>query len=817
MLCRANRLVFGVFLIVFAVSGVLGAQGYMEPPGEIKALVDAVPTPAVSISPDGKRMLLLQSPGYPSLAEVSEPELRVAGYRVNPKTFGPSRSGSYIRMQVKPLNGETARDFSGFPANARFSSVVWSPDGSKAAFIMKLPQGLQVWVADMVKETVAAVSPVDVSQATGAAPFAWLADGKRLVYKALPPVRLPIPQEDQVPSSPVIQETAGSKGAIRTYQDLLKNSYDERLFTYYFTCVPVLIDLNGTRKQLGEPALYTGLNPSPDMNYVLIDYVKPPFSYLVPAPLFPSVTEVRDLSGNLIKTIADRPLADNLPKGAGAVRTGPRNVGWRSDAAATLYWVEAQDGGDPAKQVAVRDRLYLWSAPFGSTPAGDLEFSLRFSGILWGNDKLAVATERWVNSRKEITTRFEPGKASTTKKVVFNRLYEDRYGDPGRFQTGWNAAGKPVLSTPDNGKTLFLTGNGASAEGDRPFLDEFEVANGKTKRIFQSEAPFYAYVVDLVDVKARKFVIRKESATEPPNFYLSSTKKNDVVALTAFTDPYPGLAGVKKQVVQYKRKDGLALKGDLYLPAGYNPEKDGRLPVLMWAYPGEYKTAAAAAQVTGSPYTFVQLSWGTPLYWVTRGYAVFNNVAMPVIGEGKTEPNDTFREQIVMNAEAAIQVLDDMKIADVDKIGVGGHSYGAFMTANLLAHSNLFAAGIARSGAYNRTLTPFGFQAEERTFWDAPETYAAMSPFFHAEKINEPLLMIHGEADNNSGTFPIQSERLYAAIKGLGGTARLVMLPNESHGYSARESILHTLYEMDMWLEKHVKAGRTIKRENKGE
>lgn len=127
------------------------------------------------------------------------------------------------------------------------------------------------------------------------------------------------------------------------------------------------------------------------------------------------------------------------------------------------------------------------------------------------------------------------------------------------------------------------------------------------------------------------------------------------------------------------------------------------------------------------------------------------------------------------------------------------------MTANLLAHSDLFRAGIARSGAYNRTLTPFGFQSERRTFWEAPEMYAKVSPFWYADKIKEPILLIHGEADNNQGTFPIQSERMFAAIRGNGGTARLVMLPLEAHGYAAKESTEHTLFEMVQWFDKWVK------------
>ena len=351
---------------------------------------------------------------------------------------------------------------------------------------------------------------------------------------------------------------------------------------------------------------------------------------------------------------------------------------------------------------------------------------------------------------------------------------------------------------------LYLIGTGASPEGNRPFVREYNLKTGKTKELFRSEAPWYEYPYQIIDLEQKLVLTRRESSEQPPNYYLRNLKKDKLTQLTDFPHPYPELSGIEKQVVFYQRKDSVQLKGDLYLPADYK-EADGPLPVIMWAYPAEFKSSDAAGQVQGSPYEFIRLGWWSPLYFLTQGYAVFDDPSMPIIGEGDEEPNDSFRDQLVMNAEAAIDKLDEMGVGDPNRVAIGGHSYGAFMTANLLAHSDLFAAGIARSGAYNRTLTPFGFQSEERTYWDAPEVYYTMSPFMHADKIDEPLLMIHGEADNNSGTFPMQSERMFAAMKGLGGNARLVMLPHESHGYRAEESILHMLWEMNEWLEKYVK------------
>jgi len=467
-----------------------------------------------------------------------------------------------------------------------------------------------------------------------------------------------------------------------------------------------------------------------------------------------------------------------------------------------LYWVEALDEGDPKNEVDFRDRSYSLAAPFSGDNMEDVSFKLRAGGVTWGNDQLALTYEWWWNTRELITSKFIPGKADS-KEVIFERSFEDRYNDPGNFQTILNAYGEDVLLTDKSGKKLYLSGTGASPEGNRPFVREFDIAKKETKELWRSEAPYYEYPIQIIDLKKNLVLTRRESKEEPPNYFLRDTKKGKMIQLTNFTHPYPQLKGIEKQVVQYKREDSLDLKGDLYLPLDFK-EGDNPLPVIMWAYPAEFKSSDAAGQVQGSPYEFIRLGWWSPLYFITQGHALFDDPSMPEVGEGEEEPNDTFREQLVANAKAAITKLEEMGIGDPERVAVGGHSYGAFMTANLLAHSDLFAAGIARSGAYNRTLTPFGFQSEERTYWDAPDVYYTMSPFMHADKINEPLLMIHGEADNNSGTFPIQSERMFAAMKGLGGNARLVMLPHESHGYRSEESILHMLWEMNEWLEKYV-------------
>ncbi len=791
----------GLFLSTF----LFAQDGYQTPPADIAALAEAPLTPRVSINNSGEWMLLMERPGYPSIEELAQPELRLAGLRINPRTNGASRSGSYNGLRLKNISSGREFPAQGLPESPRIENVSWSPDGSQIAFTVTQADGLELWLLTVATQQAARLMEEHVNDAGRGLPYSWLPDNRTILVRTVPGGRGEAPQEDLTPSGPVIQATQGGKAPVRTYQDLLKNPHDEDLFDYYMTSHLAMVDIHSQEvNHISQPGIFTTVSPSPDGNYVLLGRLHKPYSYQVPYSRFPVSYSIVDRTGKIVSQLADIPLAENIPKGFGAVRTGPRNFAWRSDKPSTVYWVEAQDGGDPSMETEVRDQLFSKSAPFTGKPSPGIRFALRYGGVIWGNDDLAVGYEWWWTTRQQIASRFDPDDAYS-RTVLFEGSFEDRYNDPGNLVTETNDYGRSVLMMNDAGNQLYLTGQGASPEGDRPFLRSVDLNTLETTELWRSSAPHYEFIVEVLDPEAGTVVTRRESKTERPNYYLRNLETEDERALTTFPHPYPALEGIEKQVVQYVREDGVQLQGDLYLPKDYHPLSSDPLPVLMWAYPSEYKSADAAGQVEGSPYEFIRLYWGSPLYWLTQGYAVLDDPGMPVIGEGEEEPNDTFREQLVANAQAAVTKLVDMGIADPDRIAIGGHSYGAFMTANLLAHSDLFAAGIARSGAYNRTLTPFGFQAEERTYWDAPEVYYTMSPFMHADKVNEPLLMIHGAADNNSGTFPMQSERFYAAVKGLGGTVRLVMLPHESHGYRARESILHTLWEQHQWLEEHVK------------
>ncbi|MGK6349978.1 prolyl oligopeptidase family serine peptidase [Parapedobacter sp. DT-150] len=790
-----------LFLLLFLSTAIAqNSLTYQAPPESIRELVDAPTTPSVVFTKSRDKMLLLDRPDYPTIADISQPVLGLAGLRLNPANNAGEGSG-FTAIVVKDVKTGRENPIAGLPAEARIGNVTLSPDEKWIAFSNSTSTTVELWLADMQQFSARKLVEKPLNDAFGST-LSWTPDGERILAKFVPEGRGELPKANEVPTGPVVQENLGKEAPSRTYQNLLENPYDETLFDYFMTAQLGLVDLQGGITTIGTPGIYRSLRYSPDGSYLLVQRVEHPYSYLVPVFSFPYHVLVWDSKGTEVKKLYEAPLADNVPIGFDNVTPGPRGYDWRPDKPATLYWAEALDGGIARKEVDQRDAVYQLDAPFAAEPTKLISTTLRYGGITWADKDYAILSERWRQTRAEKMTLFDSNSGDTIKTIA-DRSSEDTYTDPGRFVYTPNAYDHSVLLL-DKGKqpTVFTISSGASPEGDRPFVMRWNLLSGKTDTLFRSQAPYYESPVFFDNTGT--LIISRESLEEAPNYYSVNLKNRSMTPITAFPDPYPSLKGVQKQQLSYPRNDGLTLTGTLYLPKGYKKE-DGPLPMLMWAYPREFKTAAAASQIKGSPYRFTRISWGSPIYWVTRGYAVLDNADMPIVGEGDEEPNDTFVPQLQANAEAAINYVAGLGVADPKRVGVGGHSYGAFMTANLLAHTNLFAAGLARSGAYNRTLTPFGFQAEPRTYWQAPEVYYQMSPFSFADKIKTPILLIHGMDDDNSGTFPINSERLYAAIKGHGGTIRLVFLPKELHGYRAKESVYHTLWEMDQWLEKYVK------------
>jgi dipeptidyl aminopeptidase/acylaminoacyl peptidase len=794
------------FVLIAALAGpALGQEAltYQQPPAPIAQILDAKPTPSVSLSPDRTTLALYDRANLPPIAELAEPMLRLAGYRINPRNNGPanSRVAWLTGLSFQPVAGGPARMVQ-LPAGARFMSPSWSPDGKTVALLMDAPTGLELWVADVATGQARKLTGARVNAAAGGA-YDWAPDSSGLLVRMIPEGRGPAPDVSRPPAGPTVEESMGRTAPARTYQDLLSNGGDEALFEHYFTSQLMWTPLDGPGRTLGDPGVHLGASISPDGRYVLRSTVKRPYSYVVPASLFPTEVVVMDLRGREVRRVADLPLRDNIPTPFDAVAPGPRSVGWRSDAPATLAWVEAQDGGDPRTEANVRDRLFVQAAPFTDAPTPLVDLQERYAGVTWGDEDTALVSSRWFNTRHETRLVVDPSNPGSGR-VLLERNYQDRYNNPGFPITEPNAAGFPVMRFARDGRVL-MTGPGATREGEYPFLAAMDLQTGESERLWTSATGDYESIVGILDDEARRLVTRRETRNDPPNLYVRNLDAPAPDALTQFPDPAPQLAGVTRQLITYTRNDGVQLSGTLYLPAGYDKDRDGPLPLVMWAYPAEFTDAAVAGQVVDTANRFVRPGGSSHLFLLTQGYAVLDDPSMPIIGRDGAEPNDTYIEQLKASAEAAVNAVVEMGVADRDRIAVGGHSYGAFMTANLLAHTDLFRTGIARSGAYNRTLTPFGFQAEQRTYWEATDTYTEMSPFTYANRVNEPILLIHGEADDNSGTFPVQSERFYAALKGNGATVRYVVLPLEAHGYRARESVGHTLWEMVRWLDRYVK------------
>ncbi len=802
------RFTLASFSLLFLLTAnvLLAQQGtsYQLPPQEIIDLADAPATPSISISPQGNHILLIDNPGLPALADLASEELRLGGIRIDPATNGPSRASYGTGLTLTDIHGQSIRVISDLPINPRIRNINWSPNEDFIAFTHTTDTTIELWLADVTTAEAHRLPVPPVNDAMGGA-ISWLSDSKTLVYKTIPDERGPMPKAVKTAQGPVIQESAGRRAAVRTYQDLISNPYEEALFDYYTNTQLFITDVYGNGRNLGEPGVIWRFSPSPNAQYVFIRSIQKPYSYIVPYSRFPQHYGILEIETNHTQSFAHIPVADDIPQGFDARREGPRSVSWRADKPASLYWAEAIDGGDPAADATYRDKVCYLEAPFDGEPKTAFKLPLRYSRFRWGNDDFALVREYWRKDRRARTYQFNPSETEPQLQLVFDHLTEDRYNDPGSFQTTSNAHGQRVLQFNDDHTKLFLTGRGASPEGDHPFLDSYHIATGETTRLWRSEAPWYEYVVSLLDAENGIWISRRESNEDQPNYYLRHLKQNSLQQITDFPDPFKALQKLQREVIHYERADGIPLNGILYLPEGFEAGKDEPLPTLLWAYPREFKSSDAAGQVSGSPYTYTRVRSTSPVLLATQGYAVLNNASFPIVGEGEEEPNDTFVEQLIANAEAAIDKLVEMGVSDPKRMAVSGHSYGAFMTANLIAHSDLFATGIARSGAYNRSLTPFGFQGEERTYWQAADVYNQLSPFMHADKVKVPLLLMHGADDNNSGTYPMQSERYYDALRGHGATARLVMFPHESHGYRARESVLHMHWEWLNWLDKYLK------------
>ncbi|KAL6657316.1 hypothetical protein ACP70R_005096 [Stipagrostis hirtigluma subsp. patula] len=805
-----------------------GGYGYRLPPKEFQEIVDVPPNPSYYISPRRDRIMFLKCRAMPPLSELAKPDKILAGIRIDPSSNTRSRMSFFTGISIHLLMDDGTlgpeKVVNGYNDNAKINFVGWSPDGQQLAFTVRCEDeegsgnDLALWVADAESGKAQPLfKSEDIRLNAVFELYVWV-NNYTLLVCTIPLSRGDPPSKPLVPFGPRIRSNEQENVVqMRATKEMLKDLHEEELFDYYATSQLVLVSLDGTVKPIALPAVYTSLDPSPDEKYLMLTSVHRPYSSIVSYKRFPKKVELWTVDGRFVREVCDLPLAEDIAIAANSVRKGKRLIRWRPDMPSTLYWVEAQDGGDANIEASPRDIVYMEHAePLNDEkPQLLLKLDLRYRKITWCYQSFALVHEYWYKTRRTRTWVVFPDYKNVRPRISFERSSEDAYSNPGSPMMCRTPAGTLVIAKIKRSREepyILLKGRGASPKGNAPFLDLFNVNTGEKERIWESaKEKYYESVLALMSYHPEcemqldqlKLLVSKESRREPTQYFLKIWPNKKQVQITNYPHPYPQLALLQKEIIRYQRKDGVKLTATLYLPPGYNPSKDGPLPCLIWSYPGEFKSIEAAGQVRRSPNKFARISNNFPLLWLAKGFAVLADPTIPIIGEGNQEANDRYIEQLIASAEAAVNEVVRRGVAHPDKIAVGGHSYGAFMTANLLAHApHLFCCGIARSGAYNRTLTPFGFQKEMRTLWEATDTYIKMSPFMSANKIKKPILLIHGE-DDSKVTTPMQSSQFYDALKGHGVPCRLVILPCEGHRYAARESIMHIIWETDRWLQKY--------------
>jgi len=801
---------------VLACLPALALAGYDKPPEPLLGVMHA-PLPAVPmLDPTRERMLLVEQSQYPPIARVAEPYLKLAGLRIEPANHSrhDASSGYGIRTCLKHFTVEDVASHKqlpvALPADACPGLPQWSPDGHRFAFTNTTRERTELWLGDALTGQAHRVEGVSLNPVMDDA-VQWLHNSDSLLVKLVPSNLGPAPKAD-VAAGPEIKESIEGKGESSSYEarDTLSSPEDEALFDYYATAQLATVDAASSQvRPVGRPGVIAGVSGAPDGEHVLVETLKKPYSYVTTYERFARDVNVLDVRTGQSATIASLPLADRVP--VHGVPTGPRDFEWRDNAPATLIWPEALDQGDWKVNVPHRDKVMMWTAPFSGKPKEVAQTAQRFSGMRWlaeGDEPFVYevdANKRWIH-----ITRINVADSSKPARTVWDYSMDENYNEPGSLMMRQLPTGARVVR--QDGDFVYLVGPGGTPQGDRPFLDRYSLSTGRTERLFRSGGDHYESPVAVLD-GGERFITARQSPAEPPNLFMhalgasvSDAKPGEAAyastndAITHIADPTPQVRGIGKRLVTYKRKDGVELSFTLYTPPGY---KEGtRLPAVLYAYPLDYADPSKAGQVSGSQQKFDILRGYRLL--LLSGYAIIDNASFPIVGDPR-EAYDTYIDQLVMDAQAAVDKAVELGVVDRNRIGVTGHSHGALMTANLLAHTQLFRAGVATSGSYNKTLTPFGFQNERRSLWQAPKVYEQASAFFHADQIKAPLLLMHGMDDANPGTESIQSPKLFQAIRGLGGTTRLVMLPHEPHWYTAMESNEQEVYEMLTWFDRYVK------------
>ncbi len=786
-----------IFLMFISFSAVLLQAQYKDPPKEILDILDKRLPPAVDFLSFDTISVEFGYDPLPPLSRIAEPYLGLAGIRFSSRLNGALRRRTYNLFAVVDYESNK-RYIPGIDLEEGFRTYRFSPDNTKCALSVETEKGIVLYVIDIRKESHFQVPGLYINDAFGNDGFNWI-DNHNLMIATVPDNRGKAPEAPKIPSSPITDESYGETGLIVTYQNLLSNSHDISLFGFYFQAQAVLYNTESRNiRKIGKPGIYSSISVSPDSKYLLVTRIEKPYSYIFPYYYFPKSYEVWDADGKLVFTVHKQPLMDNLPQGG--VPEGPRHISWQPHHDAMLYWAEALDGGNPENKADYRDRIIRLNAPFDQSPQEIAKTVHRFSGIEWSEQKDICIIKEFDRDRVwTVSTLYDIGRNSS--RILFDMSVFDRYNHPGELISIKTPRNENVF-VHRNDALYFNNSRGATPEGNLPYIARYNISKGEMDILYRSKKDSFQLVLGFYGKDFSRIFISSEKPDIPTNYFIVDLGKDRARQVTFHENPYPQITNLKKELVSYERKDGVNLSGTLYYPLDY---KDGeRVPLIINAYPREYTDSSVAEQVSASPNRFIYFWGASTLYMTLHGYAVLDGAAIPIVGDPDTV-NDTFIEQTVASVEAAVNYLDSKGIIDPDRVGITGHSYGAFMVATVLGNSDICSAGVARSGAYNRTLTPFGFQGERRSLWEALDFYVKISPFMYADSIKKPILFIHGEKDSNPGTHLVQTERMFQAVKGTGGIARMVILPYEEHGYYAKESVKHVLAEMVEWFDKYLK------------
>ena len=826
---------------------------YKTPSQEAMEMILATPLSRITFNPamDMGAVYGKDEP-YAGIAEIAAiNEFKVAGLRLNADNFSQTRRGYYTKLELIKVPAGTLTAIEGLPANPRIHDFKWSPDGRTLCFLNDTPNEVELYKVDVTAPAPAAVKinarPVNTIYGSS---FAFL-DNQRIIYRSVPADLGAFPKAE-LPKGPIVMESFGKKSTYRTYQDLLKSPYDEAVYEYLCTAVLAIYDGSATRT-VGEKGIIRSFTPSPDGNYLIVNTLHRPYSYSSSSMSFPSKTQLWDVEGNVVRVLKDLPPTPpkNLDRPLGKKphmdkdknlrkerKPSKNGFAWRTDMDAVLTWIETAPSPDGKEEDLDRGpgrfrpdeekpedkdkpertwftSLYQCAAPFDLDQDKQLVFTseYRLGRVFWGNATTALYSDRSTKQKLMRTFYINPSDTTVRRLLITEDTSLDTLG--GRPVIGEicldRATGRLKLDRKSS--CILLSGDNRPDEnGDyMSFIDRITLKDGKLENVWMGKAPYKTLIAGIPEFDARsvRFIATKESPTDVPNYITVNVKKKKVkeIPFTGFVNNIPHYDRIRSEYLTYQREDGVHCTARVFLPADYDKERDGRLPVFMWTYPYEHKSVAQAeSRRRADRYGFAVPGRNKQIFWCLNGFAVVLEWSMPIISEKNgAEPNEMFRKNLVMNAEAIIKALDEAGIGDPKRMSVGGHSYGGFMTGNLLAHTRLYKLGIANSGAYNRSLTPYGFQSEDRDYWKITEIYNAMSPFNYATQVKDAILLTHGQMDENTGTHPIQSERFYYAIAGHNGNARWLQLPYEGHGYAYKENLLHYFYTVESMLDKFVK------------